>query len=212
MIMPPLDPASFTYGLLRHGETAWNSEKRVQGHGNSPLTKTGKQQIGRWAAFLLGGGWQHIVCSDLGRVQETVTILNATLQLPVTVDARLREQNWGDWEGLRVDDIYRDCAEELAAQVIRGWDFRPPGGESRREVRDRAFAALAATRSVLPTEKQLVVCHLGVIKCLVYGIAGRKFLPDEPALMQKNRMHHIHYHTGAYHLGTLNITAGEAQL
>lgn len=212
--MPPFsrDVSSITYGLLRHGETVWNSEKRVQGHANSPLTEAGKRQIANWAAYLASGGWQRIVCSDLGRVQETVAIINSTLRLPVTIDKRLREQHWGDWEGLKVDDVRRDCSDFLAVQVTRGWDFCPPGGESRREVRDRVFAALAAMRSALPERKLLVVCHLGVIKCLIYDVAGRKFLPDEPTLIKKGCMHHIHYRSAAYHLGALNITAGDQQL
>jgi probable phosphoglycerate mutase len=51
----------------------------------------------------------------------------------------------------------------------------------------------------------LVVCHLGVIKSLVYSVAGRRYLPDEPALLEKKAMHHLHYSSGRYHLGPLNI-------
>ena len=206
MSHPPSTRTTLTYGLLRHGQTLWNSQKRVQGQGNSPLTETGKEETAAWAAYLAGQGWQHILCSNLGRVQETVTLLNAVLNLPVTVDARLREQDWGDWEGMKVADVHRDCAEELAVQAAKGWDFRPPGGESRREVRDRAFAALAAARSTSAAERILVVCHLGVIKCLVYTVAGRKFLADEPSLLEKEGMHHLYYRENAYHLGPLNIT------
>ena len=206
MILPPSADNPVTYGLLRHGQTVWNSQKRVQGHGNSPLTETGKRETTAWAACLAGQDWQHILCSDLGRVQETVRLLNAFLNLPVTVDARLREQDWGDWEGMKVADVYRDCAEELAVQSGKGWDFRPPGGESRREVRDRAFSALAAARATVSAERILVVCHLGVIKCLVYTVAGRRFLADETTLLEKEAMHHLYYRESGYHLGPLNIT------
>lgn len=207
MVHSPSTLPPVTYGLLRHGETVWNHRKRVQGHGNSPLTDAGKRKAAGWAAYLAGEGWQHILCSDLGRVHETVAIINASLNLPVTVDARLREQNWGAWEGMNVADVYRDCADELAAQVTKGWGFRPPGGESRQEVCDRAFAALAAARALLCRERMLVVCHLGVIKSLVYKVAGRSFLPEEPALIEKGAMHHLHYRASGYRLGPLNINA-----
>jgi probable phosphoglycerate mutase len=200
----------YTYGLLRHGETVWNSEKRVQGHGNSPLTPRGRATTAQWALFLADGGWQHILCSDLGRVRETAQIINEVLQLPVTEDARLREQNWGDWEGLRVDDVRRDFAVELSLMSAKGWDFRPPHGESRREVRDRAFAALAAYRSTHPAGKTLVICHLGVIKCLVYGVAGCSFLPDDNIMVEKGCLHHILDEQGIYRLGPLNISQGAA--
>lgn len=208
----PQENSIITYGLLRHGETVWNREKRVQGHGDSPLTDQGRQQVAEWAAYLADGGWQHILCSDLGRVRQTVEILNAVLKLPVTVDGRLRELSWGEWEGLKVSEVRRKYHDELAVQVAGGWDFRPPGGESRRELRDRAFAALAAARLMLKAEKVLVVCHLGVIKSLVYAVAGRKFLPEEPMLIEKDRMQHLVYQAGSYRLGPLNITAGATEL
>jgi probable phosphoglycerate mutase len=198
------------YGLLRHGETVWNSEKRVQGQGDSPLTATGKKELERWARYLEQGCWQRILSSDLGRVQETVAILNSRLQLPVTCDKRLREQNWGNWEGLKVDDVRREYADELARQTMAGWDFRPPEGESRREVCDRVLAALLSSRSTCHEQKILVVCHLGVIKCLVYHVAGRKFLPDEPLLVEKNCLHEVVYAPDGYHLSSLNISHGDA--
>jgi len=198
----------YIYGLLRHGETDWNSQKRVQGHGNSPLTERGRVSTTKWAAFLANGGWQHILCSDLGRVRETATIINKVLQLQVTEDVRLREQNWGDWEGLKVEDVRRDFAADLAVMSAKGWDFRPPNGESRKEVRDRALAALAEYRTSHEAGKTLVICHLGVIKCLVYAVAGCSFLPDDNIVVEKGCLHHILYEQGIYQLGSLNIFPG----
>jgi len=205
---PSIDKATI-YGLLRHGETVWNREKRVQGHGDSPLTALGRENIAGWARFLLPGGWQQILCSDLGRVRETVEILNELLQLPVTVDVRLREQNWGEWEGMKVEEVRREFAAELAVQSEKGWDFRPPGGESRSEVRERAFAALAAARSRQRSGKTLVVCHLGIIKCLVYGIARCSFLLGDNLIVEKGCLHRIKYVRKEYRLDTLNIRPGE---
>ena len=195
----------YIYGLLRHGETVWNSQKRVQGHGNSPLTEHGRSMTAKWAAFLADGGWQHILCSDLGRVRETAQIINEVLQIPITEDVRLREQDWGDWEGLKVDDVRRDFATELAVMSAQGWDFCPPNGESRKDVRDRTLAALASYRAKHPAGKTLVICHLGVIKCLVYGVAGCSFLPDDNITVEKGCLHHILYEQGQYRLGPLNI-------
>jgi broad specificity phosphatase PhoE len=201
----------FDFGLLRHGETVWNSEKRVQGHGDSPLTDLGRARIEQWGRFLTRCGWQAIVCSDLGRVRETVAILNRFLQLPVHEDQRLREQHWGEWEGLKVAEVYRDHTAVLDRESARGWDFRPPGGESRREVRDRVLAALDAARAMVKGEKILVVCHLGVIKCLLYSAAGCSFRPDENITFDKGCLHHLHYRQGDYHLGPLDIHLGEPQ-
>jgi len=194
----------FTYGLFRHGETIWNSEKRVQGHGDSPLTPQGVSTLKRWASQLGQENWQRILCSDLGRVQQSVEVLNETLGLPVTIDKNLREQHWGEWEGMKVKDVLEQYPEELARQTKRGWDFRPPGGESRTEVRDRFFKALEHHRSAMPTAKTLIVCHLGVIKCAIYSVANRMFLEDEPPLLKKNAMHTLTFN-GTYALNQLNI-------
>lgn len=208
---PQPSPLHIDYGLLRHGETVWNSEKRVQGHGDSPLTSCGRARIEHWGRFLAQQGWQAMVCSDLGRVRETVAILNRSLQLEVHEDPRLREQHWGEWEGLKVAEVYRDRAAVLARESARGWDFRPPGGESRREVRDRVIAALDAARASIKAEKILVVCHLGVIKCLLYHAAGCTFRPDENIAFDKACLHHLHYRQGSYRLGPLDIHPGEQE-
>lgn len=209
---PYKDHPTLSYGLLRHGETSWNHEKRLQGQGNSPLTKKGKQQITTWAKQLATGNWQHILCSDLGRVQETVAILNITLNLPVTVDKRLAEQSWGKWEGQKISDIRRDWAEELSIQASQGWNFCPPEGETREEVRNRAFNALRDSQNTITAENLLVVCHQGVIKCLLYSIAGRNFMEDEPPLIRKGCMHTIHYYAQNYRIGNLNIAPGDTVL
>ena len=198
------------FGLLRHGETVWNREHRVQGHGDSPLTEEGRRRLGDWARYLATTRWDRILASDLGRVRATIAILNEVLQLPVTFDRRLREQHWGDWEGMKVADVKRDYASELAAQIERGWYFQPPGGEDRRSVYSRAIAALDIERSRHPGGRTLVVCHLGVIKCLVYGISGCSFLPDENVALAKNAHHHILYEQDNYRLGPLNLHPGEA--
>lgn len=196
---------STIFGLFRHGETVWNAQKRIQGHGDSPLTTAGKAQLQRWAEQLATGHWQHIFVSDLGRAQETAALLNSVLQLPLTVDMRLREQSWGDWEGIKLTDLRRNYADELERQTLAGWHFRPPGGESRDEVCRRAFQALAEIQQKVNPRKVLVVCHMGIIKCILYHLAGRKFLPQEPPLLKKKFMHCISCRHGHYQISELNI-------
>lgn len=193
------------FGLLRHGQTVWNAEKRIQGRGDSPLTATGMQQVQEWAGYLLSREYTRILCSDLGRVTQTVAILNKVLELPVTFDSRLREQNWGEWEGVALKEVRLRFARELEEQVHAGWHFRAPGGESRYEVNSRIRTALESAHEQFCGEKVLVVCHLGVIKCLLYSIAGRKFLPNEPKLLSKNALHEITVDHHGFHTLNLNL-------
>jgi len=177
------------FGLLRHGITVWNEEKRIQGSRDSKLSRRGKEATAEWARFLAGGRWNRILASDLGRVKETVAILNAVLDLPLGFDARLRELDWGEWEGKKVAEIKASAGAELDRQVKAGWNFRPPGGESRAEVLGRARTALLETARRRPGEKILIVCHLGVIKGLVLGALGNSYLPSEPVRLDRNGMH-----------------------
>ena len=183
--------SSTIFGLLRHGQTEWNTLKRIQGSGDSPLTAKGKEKTAQWAKFLKNDHWDRIIASDLGRVRATVDILNQMLQLPVTFDARLREQHWGDWEGLTLPFIKENQKEELARRVAMGWNFSAPGGETRIAVKDRVLAALIDTAEKWPDKKILVVCHRGVVRSVLYFITGREFMPEEDPLLKPNRLHLI---------------------
>lgn len=148
---------------------------------DSPLSTNGQEQIRIWAGYLQRHrdrcNWQRIIASDLGRVRQTVAILNEKLNLPVHFDERLREMHWGDWEGRRVKDVRAQYGATIHEQEQLGWEFRPPEGESRKEVLQRARAALHDSAARWPEENILVVCHLGVIKCLVYASVDSPCLP-----------------------------------
>lgn len=194
-----------TFGLLRHGETEWNSKKMIQGSADSPLSAKGQQQIGQWGDTLSQWNWNQIVASDLGRVRQTVEILNTRLQLPTTFDIRLREQSWGQWEGLTIGFIKENHKQELERQVALGWDFSAPEGETRASVRKRAVTTLQDLHDKFPGQKILIVCHQGVIKSLLYHITGRAFLPGEDPLIQHNSFHLITCHLHQFNVQKLNI-------
>ncbi len=197
---------SFTlFGLLRHGQTEWNIEKRIQGFGDSPLTAEGRDQTAKWLKTLQGYRWDRILASDLGRVRETVAILNNHLQLPVHFDPRLREQGWGEWEGLTLPYVQETFREELARRVAMGWDFSAPGGETRNGVKDRVFSALREAARNWRSGNFLVICHQGVIKTALYHLTGREFLPGEDPLLHHNRLHIISLSEAGFTPVQLNI-------
>jgi len=181
------------FGLLRHGKTVWNLEKRVQGRLDSPLTDQGRRSCNRWAILLAAGviKWNRIIASPLQRAVDTAEIINRRLQVSIQVEPALREQDWGQWEGVTIRDLRARFTDEFDRQVSRGWDFCPPGGESRQAVRLRALAALHRLADRHPGENILLITHLGVIKSILYAINGRRFLPDEPNLLLPERFHTI---------------------
>jgi len=193
------------FGLLRHGQTEWNTEKRIQGYGDSPLTAEGREQTSKWLPTLQAYHWDRIFASDLGRVRETVAIINHHLKLPVDFDPRLREQSWGEWEGLTLRFIHNNFQAELARRVAMGWEFSAPGGESRQAVKDRVFSALHEAARNWPGQSILVICHQGVIKTVLYHMTGREFLPGEDPLMHHNRLHIISFSGTGFTPVQLNI-------
>ncbi len=177
------------FGLIRHSLTQWNEEKRIQGLQNSPLSENGRRMATAWGHELAGLHWDRIVASDLGRVKETVALINRELNLPVHIEPLLREQDWGEWSGLSFPELFARFSPEVKNQEAAGWDFRPPEGESRKEVLARAMQALNKIADQWPGEDILLVCHEGIIKTLLYHLLDRKFLPSEPKILKGYQLH-----------------------
>lgn len=209
-----MDSSEETYlGLLRHGQTVWNLEKRIQGRMDSPLTNDGIHRCRKWARHLASPAWSwdRIITSPLPRARKTAEYINENLTIPMAVDDGLREQDWGLWEGLTIGEVKKNFPNQLEQQVSLGWSFCPPGGESRLEVSERVTGALAAHVKKHPGEQLLIITHQGVIKSLIYRIENRQFLPEEKELINSNRLHTITGNSGVFSGATYNIALPEQQ-
>ena len=140
-------PASEARGthifMMRHAITVWNLAGRIQGHHDAPLAPDGERQIVAWRAALEGWGLDRIYSSDLARAQTTARRLNQTRGLPLAEEPRLREQDWGEWTGRVQRRLKQEDSAAYKRQTRRGWQFRPPGGESQLEVLERAAGLTA---------------------------------------------------------------------
>ena len=162
--------------LLRHGQTDWNVEFRMQGHTDIPLNPVGEFQAAAAAPSVVALGPEVIVSSDLGRAQATAGYVATLAGLPVSTDHRLRETNLGDWEGLTRDD--------LVERWPKLWDewrgttahTHPPGGESRWEVAQRGSEVVTELDGS-EYRTALLVAHGG----LIVGLSG--FLLQLPDLL-----------------------------
>ncbi|UCF56295.1 MAG: histidine phosphatase family protein, partial [Deltaproteobacteria bacterium] len=148
--------------------------------------------------------WDRIITSDARRALETAGLVNISLRVPLVHDACLQEQNWGRWTGKTVAQLKEEVPQILAEQERAGWKFCPPGGEDRNTVWERSQRALKGAREKWPGEKILVVTHWGVIKCLIYRLCGRQFLPTEPSLMRSNHFHWLVYDREGLRLEEIN--------
>lgn len=160
------------FGLIRHAETVWNRAKRIQGHQDSPLTPEGELQAAAWGRTLHRLRWDRILASDTGRAVATAECINLRLGLPLVLDRRLRELDWGRWASRTVAELRAEEGPLVAQQEHAGWEFRPPGGESRRSQLERSRQALLEAAGCWPGASILVVTHGGVLKCLVHHLSG----------------------------------------
>ena len=179
------------FGLLRHAVTGWNREKRIQGQTDTPLSPLGERQARQWGPILKAFRWNRILVSDARRALDTAALINESLAVPTHCDPRLREQDWGEWTGKTLVQIKREAPLLLAEQERAGWGFCPPRGEDRRTVRNRSLEAIVGAGEKWRGESILIVSHEGVIKCLLYDILGRRFLPEEPAMVRPRSLHRL---------------------
>jgi probable phosphoglycerate mutase len=162
--------------LIRHGETAWNAERRLQGHIDIALNPEGRRQAGALAAALAGEHFDAIVASDLQRALQTAEAIAGTRGLPVKRDAALRERCYGGFEGLLYAEIEQRFPFEFAAWQARDIDaLMPPGArsaESFRQFYARSVGAILAWANAHPGQSIVVVAHGGVLECAYRAALG----------------------------------------
>jgi probable phosphoglycerate mutase len=195
------------FGLLRHAETLWNRERRIQGQSDSALTTKGKQDADNWGRRLSRFSWDRILMSDSGRAVETAGSINKHLQAPIDSDLRLREQDWGQWTGRIITQIEDEVTHLLQEEQMQGWKFQPPGGEDRLSVWHRSRSALIEAANRWCGDTILIVTHEGVIKSLIYHLSGRRFLPDEPALIKSYNLHWLIFSNNVLQIEAVNALA-----
>ncbi|WP_281549078.1 2,3-diphosphoglycerate-dependent phosphoglycerate mutase GpmB [Kluyvera cryocrescens] len=158
--------------LVRHGETQWNAERRIQGQSDSPLTAKGELQAVQVGERVRTYGITHVIASDLGRTQRTAEIIADACGCGVTLDACLRELDMGILEQRHLDSLSAQ-EEEWRRLVVNGTpNGRIPEGESMQELSERMHAGLAACLNLPAGSRPLLVSHGIALGCLVSTILG----------------------------------------
>lgn len=173
--------------LIRHGATAWNLEKRIQGRIDMPLCEAGE-------AALRGLSIPSVIhvrrwfTSPLKRARDSAGLLGIE---PVEIEPALIEMHWGEWEGQILKPLRRQLGDEMRDNEARGLDFLPPGGESPRQVQARLQAWLAG---VAPRGEDVgAVVHKGIIRC-VYSLAtGWDMRGDSPVDFAWDAIHRFEF-------------------
>ena len=159
----------------RHGRTAWNASGRLQGQSDVPLDQQGLAQV-KAAAKALANDFPGavVVSSNLGRAAESAAELIRELNCTPSYDSQLRERSFGEWEGLRRDEIAERWPTLFAAWQRRTGDSgTPPGGETRREVGERvALAAIEHAAALNSDQVLIVVSHGAAINAAITAMIG----------------------------------------
>lgn len=156
--------------LIRHGETAWNAEHRIQGQLDIPLSPLGILQASRLAEGLASEPIDAVYSSELSRAWLTAAPLAAQLGLDVVAEPRLRERSFGIFEGLTLDEIAAQYPAEFALWRARDTAWSPSGGETGRQLIDRVLAAVSEISSRHVGRTVVMVSHGGVLD-VVYRAA-----------------------------------------
>lgn len=157
---------------IRHGETTWNVDARIQGHLDIPLSANGRWQAERLAHALRHEPITAIYASDLNRAWETAQYVGQSQGLPVIKEIGLRERDFGDFEGKTFAEIEVLLPEQSMRWRKRDPDFHPSGGESLLVLRTRVLEAAERLAAQHPGEQIALVCHGGVMDVL-YRAATR---------------------------------------
>lgn len=159
--------------LIRHGESTWNREHRIQGQLDPPLSELGRHQAELLGHRLAGRSFAGFYSSDLKRAFETAQHIGSLMGIEPQPEPALREIFLGDWEGLRTDEIANRFPEAWASWVEEpDWDV-VPGGEGAVPFENRVASALDHIFDRRATGSVLVVTHGGVIQVGLHRVVGK---------------------------------------
>ncbi|MFK0294114.1 histidine phosphatase family protein [Streptomyces sp. NPDC090442] len=158
--------------LVRHGETIWHAENRYAGRTDVPLTDLGREQARTLAHWATTAHLTAIWSSPLARARLTAAPTADACDLPLHVDERLYELDFGQGEGLTRDEMRGRFPHHLAAFLTDPADHHLPGGEHPRHAAERAAACLADIARDQPHGRILIVAHSTLLRLLLCHLLG----------------------------------------
>lgn len=161
-----------TFYIVRHGETLWNAEGRIQGHTDVGLTERGKEQARATARRLAGIAFGAAYSSDMSRTRDTAQIILGERDTPLKSVPELREYNKGVFEGLTPDEYREQYPHLYESSLVNDPDFAPPGGETIRQCQSRLSQFFSSLRDLHQSEDVLIVGHGGSLRSGIVALLG----------------------------------------
>ena len=158
--------------FIRHGETEWNSQQRMQGHSNSDLSSVGQAQIQKLGQWMKNVPFDHIYSSDSLRAKQTAEAITQFSGHELKIDLRLREKNLGVFEGLTSEEARERHPEVFSLFKTAGSKYVIDEGESTQQLQDRALEIVDEIRIKHLEERVLLVTHGGLIRVVMKHSLG----------------------------------------
>ena len=185
--------------MVRHGRTEWNERGRIQGHTDIPLSEGGCARL-RESRIPASFSGLHLHSSPLGRAVQSARLLGASV---MTVDSRLMEMHWGEWEGETRADLRRRLGTQMQRLEDQGIDFRPPGGESPRELTRRLNDWLRDVRA--GRQGVVALTHKGIVRAALALATGWDLRGSAPLRLDWERAHLFSIKDGGLEIEEMNI-------
>jgi probable phosphoglycerate mutase len=170
--------------VLRHGPTAWNRDRKLQGMSDIPLSAEGRAAVADWRVPDEFRAWRWIA-SPLIRAQETARLIGAPADMKP--EPLLREMSFGQREGRTIAELLAEGGPDFQEMADRGLDMLPPGGESPRMVIERLETL--CRRVAAEGENTVAVCHKGIIRALLALATGWSMLGRQPYKLDWSSLH-----------------------
>jgi len=187
--------------LIRHGETLWNTERRMQGQLDSPLTTRGLWQAEQLGARLQAMLFTALYSSDLPRAQQTAQCIAVTTGHAIVTDERLRERHFGVFEGLTRAEMEARDPEVYAQFMSRNPDYAVPGGESPAAFYARSRAVLEELAARHAGATIAVVTHGLVLDCAYRAASGLALQAPRPVPLVNASLNWFECEDGCWRAG-----------
>jgi probable phosphoglycerate mutase len=188
--------------VVRHGETLWNREKRMQGQTDTVLSETGRQQAAALGRRLSSMAFAALYSSDLLRAWDTAQAIAAQTGWKIAADSRLRERRFGIFEGLTHDEIDERYPHELTRFQSRDPDYVVPGGESAHAFHARCLPCLQEIAERHRGGEAVVVTHGLVLDALYRAAHGMTLGEPRTVPLLNASVNVFRYGGGAWRLET----------
>lgn len=179
--------------IIRHGATDWNIENRYQGHKDMPLNEVGRAQVLQLADQLANENVDVVYSSDLTRAIQTADLIFGQRGIPIYKTDRLRECNFGTWEGFTMEELKEKVPQEVAAFQADPINFVSPHGESRNQMARRVTKMIEEIVHTHPNKTIAIVTHDGPIAAIMTYVTG-----EGMTARNKYRIDNASYHIVEY--------------